>query len=547
MSGVAFGRRPAAATIGVAAAAGRRTLGERRAPVGLLLTGTLIGAVAALPAVYLLIVVLDAPSAAIEVLSSRTLGLLGRTLGLAAAVTAAAVAIAVPLAWLTTRTDLPARRLWTTLTTLPLVIPSYVGAYLLTATFGPRGFLQDVLAPLGVEQIPSILGFPGAWLALTLFTYPLVLITARGALLRLDPQLEEAARAMGRSPFATFRTVVLPQLLPAIAAGALLVALYVLSDFGAVSIMGFDTFTLDIYVSYQSSFDRTGAAALGAVLVGLMIVLLLIYGRFRGRASYHRVGPGTQRPARAVRLGRWRVAALAYCSFVSAIALVLPVTVLIYWSSKGLGAQPDWGAIATNAANSLLAAGGAAILAALAAIVLAILVVRYPSGLSRLLERVGYAGYALPGIVVALALVFFATRVLVPIYQTLGLLTVALGILFVPLAIGATVAALLQVPPRVEEAARGLGRSPVAVFRTITTPLVASGVLAGAALVFLHAIKELPATLILAPIGFDTLALDIWRQTTIGFFEAGAIPALLLLIVAAPPLYLLSGKAAATP
>lgn len=546
MSGAALRASSLAPATG-AAGVGERILGRRRPPVGLLLLGVLIGAAAALPAAYLLVVVLDAPSTAADVLSSRTLGLLGRTLGLAAAVTASAVAIAVPLAWLTTRTDLPARRLWATLIALPLVVPSYVGAYLLTSTFGPRGFLQDVLGPLGVDRIPSIFGFPGAWLALTLFTYPLVLLTVRGALVRLDPQLEEAARAMGRSPMATFRTVVLPQLLPAIAAGSLLVALYVLSDFGAVSIMGFDTFTLDIYMSYQSSFDRTGAATLGAVLVLLMIVLLFVYGRFRRRLSYHRVGPGTQRPTPVIRLGRWRGPALAYCGLVTLLALALPVAVLIYWSSKGLGADPDWGTIATNAGNSLLAAGGAAIIAVLAAIVLSILVVRYPSGISRLLERLGYTGYALPGIVVALALVFFASRVLLPIYQTLGLLIIALGILFVPLAIGATAAALLQVPPRVEEAARGFGRSPIEVFRTITAPLLASGILAGAALVFLHAIKELPATLILAPIGFETLALDIWRQTTIGFFEAGAIPALVLVLVAAPPLYLLSGKGAVAP
>ena len=183
---------------------------------------------------------------------------------LAAAVTATAIALALPLAWLTTRTDLPGRRLWATLVTLPLVVPSYIGAYLLVSASGPRGFLQDAL---GVEQIPSIYGFPGAWLALTLFTYPLVLLPVRSALRRLDPQLEDAARAMGRSPGEAFRSVVMPQLVPAIGAGALLVALYVMSDFGAVSIMRFDSFTREIYISYNSGFDRTPPAALGAVLV----------------------------------------------------------------------------------------------------------------------------------------------------------------------------------------------------------------------------------------------------------------------------------------
>ncbi len=166
--------------------------------------------------------------------------------------------------------------------------------------------------------------------------------------------------------------------------------------------------------------------------------------------------------------------------------------------------------------------------------------------MTRIVERVGYAGYALPGIVVALALVYFTTRVALPLYQTLAVLVFALAIHYLPLAVSPIGASLLQVPPRLEEAARGLGRSPMAVLRTITTPLVASGVLGGAALVFLHALKELPATLLLAPIGFDTLATDVWRQTSFGFFEASAIPALLLLLIAAPPLYLLNAKGSVT-
>jgi iron(III) transport system permease protein len=521
---------------------GGRLLGDRRPPLGLLLAGIAVGLAGVLPAVYLAITLADNPEAAREaIFSGRTLALLGRTLGLAAAVTATAALIAVPLAWLTARTDLPGRRLWATLVTLPLVVPSYIGAYLLVSAFGPRGFLQDALSPLGIEQIPSIYGFPGAWLALTLFTYPLVLLPVRGALMRLDPQLEDAARGLGRSPASVFRTVVLPQLLPAIGAGALLVALYVLSDFGAVSIMRFNSFTREIYIAYGSSFDRTTAAALGAVLVALMLALLAIYGRFRSRAVLHRSTPGTARPPRAVPLGRWKAPALGFCALVVAIALLLPVGVLVYWSSKGIG-EVDTATLLANAGNTLLAAGLAAAFAAVAAIVVAVLAVRHRSPVTALIERGGYAGYALPGIVVALALVYFGTRVALPLYQTLAMLVFALAIHYLPLAVGPTSSALLQVSPRVEEAARGLGRGPFGVLRTVTTPLVAGGVFAGTALVFLHAAKELPATLLLAPIGFETLATDVWRQTSVGFFEAGAIPALVLLLIAAPPLFLLSER-----
>jgi iron(III) transport system permease protein len=347
---------------------------------------------------------------------------------------------------------------------------------------------------------------------------------------------------MGRGQREVFRSVVLPQLAPAIGAGSVLVALYVLSDFGAVSIMRFNSFTRDIYIAYQSGFGRTEAAALGLVLVLVMLVLFAVYARVRAARALHRITPGAPRPAQPVALGRWRWPALAFCGGVAGIALVLPVGVLLYWATKQISSGLELGALATNSWHSLAAAAAAAVAASLGAIVVALLSVRYPSVVTRIVERVGYAGYALPGIVVALALVFFTTRVALPLYQTLAVLVFALAIHYLPLAVSPIGASLLQVPPRLEEAARGLGRSPMAVLRTITTPLVASGVLGGAALVFLHALKELPATLLLAPIGFDTLATDVWHQTSFGFYEASAIPALLLLLIAAPPLYLLSAK-----
>jgi iron(III) transport system permease protein len=515
--------------------------GGRRPPWPLLGFGMLVGLGAVLPAAYLLIIVAEELGPALEVaVETETLLVVARTLALAAAVTATAIAIALPIGWLTVRTDLPAKRLWATLCTLPLVIPSYVGAYLFVAALGPSGMLQDAL---GVESIPSIYGFFGAWMVLSLFTYPLVLLPVRSTLRRLDPQLEDAARAMGRGPAETFRTVVLPQLWPALAAGGLLVALYVMSDFGAVSIMRFDSFTSEIYIAYKSSFDRTAAAGLGAVLVLLMLVLLWVNSRIRNSKALHRLGPGAARPPRPYPLGRWRWPALGFCSAVVLVALVLPVGVLVYWSTKGISSGSTSVELAgALAANSLMTASFAALAGGLCALVIAVLVGRYPGALTRTLERFSHAGYALPGIVVALALVFFATRVVAPAYQTLALLVFALTVHYLPLAVGPISTSLAQVSPRVEEAARGLGRRPLEVFRTITAPLVRGGILAGAALVFLHAAKELPATLILAPIGFETLATEIWQQTSFGFYEASAIPSLVLLAIAAPPLYLLSER-----
>jgi iron(III) transport system permease protein len=518
----------------------------RRAPAWLSLAGILVGACAVLPAAYLFIVVAGDLGDALETaFSSRTLEVVVRTLALTASVTVAAIAIALPIAWLTVRTDLPARRLWTVLCTLPLVIPSYVGAYLFVAALGPNGMLQDVL---GVERLPSVYGFFGAWLVLTLFTYPLVLIPLRGALRRIDPQLEDAARAMGRNPLEVFRTIVMPQLWPVLAAGGLLVALYVVSDFGAVSLLRFDSFTREIYVAYRSSFDRTAAAALGAVLVILMFGLLLLASRLRSSKVVYRLGPGSLRPARPYPLGRWRWPALAFCTAVVAIAFVLPVAVLLYWAADGISSgATTWQRAAALSGNSFLISAGAAALGALAALTVAALAVRHPGRLARVVERASHAGYALPGILVALALVFFATRAVPPLYQTTALLIFAVTIHYLPLGVGPIAASLLQVSPRIEEAARSLGRGRAEVFRSVTAPLARGGLLAGTALIFLHAMKELPATLILAPIGFETLATDIWTQTSFGFYEASAIPALLLLAVAAIPVYLLSERGSTIP
>jgi iron(III) transport system permease protein len=177
-----------------------------------------------------------------------------------------------------------------------------------------------------------------------------------------------------------------------------------------------------------------------------------------------------------------------------------------------------------------------------AALPVALLAVRYPAGWTRSLERLSYASNALPGIVIALSLVFFAARYAGVVYQTLALLVFAYLVRFFPLAVASTHSTLLRVDPRLEEAARGLGKSPRGAFATVTAPLLAPGLLAGAALVFLSTMKELPATLLLAPIGFETLAVEVWTATTVGAYSSAALPALLLVLLSAPFVYLLTAR-----
>jgi iron(III) transport system permease protein len=240
-----------------------------------------------------------------------------------------------------------------------------------------------------------------------------------------------------------------------------------------------------------------------------------------------------------VELGRWRWPALLFCAIVVLLALALPIGVLVFWLTRGLTAGEPlrllWGA----AFNSVYASGLAAGVAALAALPVAILAVRFKGTVAGFVERLTYLGYALPGIVLALALVFFGANFAPGLYGTLVLLVFAYAVHFLPQAVGATRAALLQVRPSLEEAARSLGRSPAGVVVTVSAPLASSGILAGGALVFLTTMKELPATLLLAPLGFETLATSVWTATSEAFFARGAAPALLLVLVSALPMYLL--------
>lgn len=485
--------------------------------------------------------------------SPRVWTTLGNTLLLAAAVVASTTAIAVPLAWLTTSTDLPLRRLWTILLALPLVIPSYVVAYLYVSLLSPRGLVQSLLEPLlGVEKLPAIYGFPGAWLVLTLIAYPFTYLTVRAALLRMDPSLIEAARSLGQSPVQAFRRVTLPYLRPSLAAGSLLVALYCLRDFGAVSMLQFGTFTRVIYNRYQA-YRLEEAAVMALVLVLAVGILLYIDFRNRGSGHYARLSAGCARVRPLTRLGRWKLPALLLVMLIVVVALIIPAGGLAYWFWRGL--NQDWAvrdlAQATSnlsplaslfrpAWNSLIASIGAAVLTIALALPVVILSVRRPSRASHLLERLTYLSAALPGIVVALAYVFIGINYARPLYQTLPMLLAAYVVLFLPQAIGSERTALLQVSPSLEEAGRSLGQHPGQVFRRITLPLVRPGLVAAGAMVFLTAMKELPATLILSPIGFNTLAVQVWANISEAFFARAAIPTLILLLLSSLPLALLT-------
>jgi iron(III) transport system permease protein len=520
--------------------AGRALATPRRspAPLAVLVPALGIAAIGLLPVVYLLVRASTADARAIAlIVRPATLDLLARSLALALAVAIVAVAIGLPLAWLTTRTDLPGRRLWAIVTAVPLAVPSYVLAYAFVAAFGPRGAVSDLLEPAGMGRLPSFYGFPAALVVLSLATYPYVLLSVRAALLRSDPAIEEAARSLGDGPLTAFRRATLPMLLPAVTAGALLAALYAVSDFGAVSIVDYQSFARAVYLQYRASFDRSAAALLALMLV--VVAWLLVTAEWRIRRRVATIDHGRRREPRPVALGRWRIPALLFCAAVTAIGLVLPIATIAFWLARAVSEGQPVVELARPAIDSVVAGTGAAMVALVLALPVAVVLARSSGRAARAVERILYGAYALPGIVVALALVFFTLNILPALYQTLVMLVLAYAVRFLPQAVAPVRTSLRQIGPRITEAARNLGERPWGVFRTITVPLLRPGLVAGGALVFLSTVKELPLTLLVAPTGFRTLATTVWDAASEGFFARAAAPAGALILLSAVTVALL--------
>ncbi len=477
-----------------------------------------VALIALIPIGYLVVRAAEAgPGRIVAILArQRTVELVGRSLLLVTLVTALSVVIGVGLAFLAARTNVPGRRVLAALAPLPLAIPSYVAAF------------------AWISALPQIAGLTGAVLVLTLCCYPYVYLPVLAALRRADAGLEEVARSLGRTPWQTFREVTLRQVRPSAAAGGLLVALYTLSDFGAVSILRYDVFTRVIYTAYRSSFDRSTAAVLSLLLVALTVAISVGESRVR-RRDVARIGAGVARQPEPLRLGPLRLPMAGGAGVVVVLALGFPIASLLYWFTTGLSAGLDAGRLGAGIAATAWLSLLGAVACTLGAVPVGILAARHRGRFTTVIEQVTYAGHALPGIVVALALVFLGVRAVPWAYQEAPLLVLAYVVLFLPTAVGSVRSSVAQSSVRGEEVARSLGATPGEVLRRVTLPLAAPGISAGAALVLLTCMKELPATLLLRPTGTDTLATSLWTQTGVGAYGAAAPYGLALVVLAVLP------------
>lgn len=451
-------------------------------------------------------------------------GLLANTLKLMVLVTVGCALIGLALAWLVERSDLRGRRRWNVLLCLPFAIPAFVS-----------GFTWISISPL-------FEGLGGTVLVMVLSKYPLIYLPVAATLRSLDPALEESARMLGYSRRQVFWRVTLPLLRPVLMATSLLVAVHMLVEFGAPSIMRYQTFTTAIYQQFELAFSNTNAAMLSALLLALCMLLLWGEFRLRGR-GYARTGQGVARRAAPVRLGGWALPVQLLLVALVAVGCGTPLTMLGFWIYQGSSASFPLATLLEALWSSLSLGFGGALLSCLLALPVCLVVVRYHGRLAGLADRLPYLLHALPGLVIALSLVFFALGYVPALYQTTALLLVAYALLFMPMAQGPIRVALEKASPSLEEAARTLGHPPLSAFLRVTLPIIFPGIGAGFVLVFLDTMKELTATLVLGPTGLETLATAVWTHTANLEYAAAAPFAALLVLVSGLPVYLLTTRA----
>ncbi|MDH6108888.1 iron(III) transport system permease protein [Kitasatospora sp. MAP12-15] len=513
---------PSASTIAGPRAADRPPRAGRRLPWLLTALSVVVAALLLLPLGFLLLQAGQAGWSTVGGLMFRRLtwDLLCNTVELAVIVTAGCALLGTAAAYCVERVALPGRRIFSVLLVLPVAVPDFVVGYAWSS------------------WVPFAHGLTGAVIVMTLSLYPLVYLPVAAALRAGDAGLEEQARSLGRTPWQAFREVTLRQIRPALLGGCLVVALALLAEYGAFEVLRFQTFTTEIFTEYLQGFDGPAACALSLVLVVLSLAVLLAeYAAGGGGRVARRVAVRAPRLARpslpaglAIGLG---LAAL------SALALALPVGTLAYWCVVGGSTTLPPASVLDAAEQSGLYALAAAALTTALALPVALLSVRHRSRLSVLLERSTYLVQGLPGLAIALGLVFFGIRYVFSLYQSPALLVVGYAIMFFPLALVALRSSVASAPVGLEEIGRSLGRSRWSVALRVTLPLVAPGLAAGFCLVFLSVVTELTATLILVPTGVHTLATRFWEYESDLAYGAAAPYAALMVAIAAVPSYLL--------
>lgn len=493
-----------------------------------------VGLLSLLPIGYLFIAGISFADIQTLFTYATTADLIFRTIALTVTVSALSVALGVGAAILVVRTNVPFRRLLTVLLAMPLAIPGFVSAY--------AAYSANLLfAP--TEDIVTT--FAGATVILSLSLYPYVFLACVVAVRNIDPAQEEVARSLRVGPASVFWRVMVPQLRPAIAGSVIIVGLHVLSEYGAMAQLRQRTLTTTIMTDMLDYGDYQSARSLSLLLAALAF-LFLIGGRFlSGRPFALSVGSQSVRPPSVMALGRGRLALLA-------LTLLIPLAALgptVFMTARGLLAShhqsaTQWADVLQAAGATLSFAVWAALIATLVALPLSWWVSRRPSFWSNLTERSVWLAHAIPNAILALALVFLATRLVPGLYKTAALLVIAYIILYLPLAIANQRVGLQAAFVRFDEAAASLGRPAWQRLTRVSLPLALPGIATGALLVALDASKELTTTLMLLPFNAQTLSTGLWATTNGESldFAAAAPYALMLIVLGSIPVYLITRR-----
>ena len=483
-----------------------------------------VAVLASLPLVFLLVQVVDVPLGELRrlLLRPRVGELLANTVQLVVVVTVASLLVGASAAWLTERTDLRGARAWRVALVLPIAVPEFVNGY------------------TWVSVSPHVQGLWGAALVSTLSLYPLVYLPVAAMLRARRLDQDEVAGSLGLSPAAVLLRVVLPQLRPALVGGAVIVSLHLLGEYGSFALLRFPTFAVAIFDQYKLGFDAASAAGLSLVLVALCLLVLGVQRRATGGASPASGRADSTRSARPLPLGRAAVPCQLGLLALAGLALGVPLLTTAGWLLRGSSTTLPPASTGVVLLNTLLLGLAAAVTCTVLALPVAALVVRRRGRLAAVLSGATYVNRALPGVVVALALVFFALRSAAGLYQSSLLLVLAYSALFLPLAVVAVTAGVSQLPTSLPEVAASLGvRRPV-VWLRVSLPLLLPSLSGAVALVFLSTVTELTATLLLHPTGVQTLATQFWLYTTGQSYGAAAPYAGLMLLLAVGPTWLLT-------
>ncbi|MEK8081551.1 ABC transporter permease [Pseudomonas sp. XK-1] len=485
--------------------------------------------------------------------------LIGNTLVLVFGVGVGVTMLGVSLAWLTSLCEFPGRRWLDWALMLPFAIPAYVLAFVFVGLLDFAGPLQSLLRDwFGADlRLPRVRSTGGVIIVLVLVFYPYVYLLARNAFLAQGKGLMEAARVLGLSPWRAFWRVALPMARPAIGAGLALAIMETLADFGAVSVFNFDTFTTAIYKTWYSFYSLTSATQLASLL--LLAVMLVLYGERRARGAAR---PANERPRGKALYhlkGGQALAASAWCGLVFACGFVIPVLQLIvwFWQRGRFDLDERYTALILH---TLYLGGIAALITVSMALLLAFALRLAPTRLMRGTVGLANVGYALPGSMLAVAIMlafsYLDRELVIPLSGWLGgagkpillgslsALLLAYLVRFMAVAFGPLENSLARVRQSLPEASRSLGVGGIGLFLRVYLPLLLPGALSAALLVFVDVLKEMPATLLMRPFGWDTLSVRVFEMTSEGEWARAALPALTLVMVGLLPVILLIRRSA---